>query len=757
MAHFDTTVTDSVVKTVTKEYRRLLKRDSSNLMNDPAADKSLDSSSSSVRQSLNFDASILSQSDSSSYFEDSLHKERSVRKELVNAKAKIASLEHTNIQLETSNKKARVEYEQQSTEKTLLHDSDKVKLKEIERKVLSLERERNKLRDKIAETEEQAELNYLNLESRLRKKETKCLELEKEKSTLLSKINNLEEKLVVLAKDNQSLESKLNVSENNNDTNKILLEDALEYEKANKKLREQILEMQSKLADSEKRLYDQQKLIVDYEDDAAIVRMNKKKLDSIPRLEREARKYKEELEKATSFSENINLLREQLNSEQIKSKRLEERCKQLGVIEVEFENLKKQMHYGGSHKVMELERQLQAERTAHQLLLAQKGELSSSLSSLEGKLEHERKEYSEIKDTVIRQDNVNKELNDRLKRLKIRLEMAIKERDAQVALVDSFKAQLDITVCDGAEELPVERRLKEMEKLSAEYKTALENIQRQLDEKCTELSEQKTVSHRLNAKLKRLNKQMNNTLSSPVTPSGDRQMLDHLRNQLQTVQGELDKCKREKQAAAKELGLQAEGLDLSESKVIHLKDNPLSKKWENINAELARLHTENQRLFERVQLLEEGHSFADITARAEENASSVKELTEQIIGMKSTLKCEHIKYKRLEEQAQKTIKELKMIYFELTGWKLYEPERKVYKVVNDLAVCSEHFLYFKRTEKEEGGHLILLKNSYSEMESLKQHRQKYLENYGSISAFLAAITLDLNTIQHNDSTLMTND
>lgn len=303
--------------------------------------------------------------------------------------------------------------------------------------------------------------------------------------------------------------------------------------------------------------------------------------------------------------------------------------------------------------------------------------------------------FSSVKDTVIRQDNINKELNDRLKRLRIRLEMAIKERDSQIALVDSFKAQLDTTVCDGAEELPEQKRLKEIEKLIVEYKECIEKTQKQLDEKCTELSEQKTVNHKLNAKLKRLSKQMNTTLSSPVTPSGDRQMIEHLRQQLQAVQNELDVFKREKQDTVEQLGVQAFGIDLSKSKVIHLRDNPLSKKWENLNAELSRLRNENQVLIGRVQLLEEGNSIADLTTRAEENASSVKELNEQLIEMKSTLKCEHIKYKRLEEQAQKTIKELKMIYFELTGWKLYEPERKVYKVVNDLAVCSDHFLYFK--------------------------------------------------------------
>lgn len=108
----------------------------------------------------------------------------------------------------------------------------------------------------------------------------------------------MEEKLIVLAKDNQSLESRLNASENNNDNNQMRLDGALEYEKANKKLREQILEVQSKLADAEKRLYDQQKIMIGYEDDAAIVRMNKKKLESVPRLEREIRKLKEELEKA---------------------------------------------------------------------------------------------------------------------------------------------------------------------------------------------------------------------------------------------------------------------------------------------------------------------------------------------------------------------------------------------------------------------------------------------------------------------------
>lgn len=70
MSEFDSTVTDSVVKTVTKEYRRLLKkRDSTNLMSDPVAEKSFDSSTSSVRQNLCFDSSILSQSDSGNLLE----------------------------------------------------------------------------------------------------------------------------------------------------------------------------------------------------------------------------------------------------------------------------------------------------------------------------------------------------------------------------------------------------------------------------------------------------------------------------------------------------------------------------------------------------------------------------------------------------------------------------------------------------------------------------------------------------------------
>jgi len=179
--------------------------------------------------------------------------------------------------------------------------------------------------------------------------------------------------------------------------------------------------------------------------------------------------------------------------------------------------------------------------------------------------------------------------------------------------------------------------------------------------------------------------------------------------------------------------------DPAETKVVHMRFNPVEMMKRKMLDDCKELKAENERLSTRVRLLEQSggkdaHNLQRVVEAEKGRTSSLKQKEE----MKAIVDAAELKNKRLMEAFQKTSQDYREAVFRLFGYKLDVPITKQYKLMSIYAESPTDCLLFSQSAS---GEMQLLANEFSD--SLADLIDAYLNQADSIPAFLASVTMDL--------------
>ncbi|KAL7643663.1 UNVERIFIED_CONTAM: hypothetical protein RMT77_005646 [Armadillidium vulgare] len=442
----------------------------------------------------------------------------------------------------------------------------------------------------------------------------------------------------------------------------------------------------------------------------------------LPVLQKEIAKLKEDnnMHKITRL--NIDLLKEQLTSAENRLQLMEIKCRDLteeNATLVTLRDLSEQYE-----SVIRREFQLDYLPPVTEFLDILKNlkkrdeEVEQSLNELRASIES----HSSSKE---KQEEINKKLKSELeechfemtknatiiKRLQRKIFLLSMERDSLKRVIESY--QSEATLNPSAVE---QERINHLETQLSNYKKEVSKLEEELD-KAQQLPKYESKS------------EDKGESSSEISCS----------NKDAEVEGSLTQLKEENEMLKAQiehygnLGVH----DPTKAKVIHFRDNPLEKAYNERKASYDKLSEENEALKKRVQLLEEGVT-SDLTEKVgmkveteEVNSKFVKELEEKVNSLE-------MQKKRLMEVYKEKSHEMREIVYRLLGYRVDFKSDNNYKLSSMYAESEEDYLLFKQTSD---GKLELLENEFSE--SLEDFVESYLNRDCSFPAFLSHLTLNL--------------
>ncbi|XP_054168930.1 mitotic spindle assembly checkpoint protein MAD1-like [Oppia nitens] len=210
-----------------------------------------------------------------------------------------------------------------------------------------------------------------------------------------------------------------------------------------------------------------------------------------------------------------------------------------------------------------------------------------------------------------------------------------------------------------------------------------------------------------------------------------RQLEDQLAHQ-KTVKASLEE-KTLKDSQKSKITSKPDDNDINNYRIIHLKQNPLSMTIAERNEEFRRLVDENERLEQRLQLLESG-SDADITRQIDEGIKYSQELDK----LKKQLTSAEKRQQNIIDAFKKTSKEFREVCYRLTGFKIDMLKQNKYRLTHMYADSPDDELLF---ECDTDRTIKIMENQYSD--KLQESVNTYLTAHDSYPAFLASLTLDL--------------
>ncbi|KAF4518481.1 hypothetical protein B566_EDAN006486 [Ephemera danica] len=303
-----------------------------------------------------------------------------------------------------------------------------------------------------------------------------------------------------------------------------------------------------------------------------------------------------------------------------------------------------------------------------------------------------------------------------MKRVERKLQLIIKERDSIQAVLTAYEG--DVTMVGGQLNALQRARIESAERSALELRSMLEEREKELAQ----------------------------TKGSPGNPVGE---LASLKEKLQVRQTELDKEKSkvatlEEQCERLELLLEQRALrgdyDPSQTKVLHFKMNPQAVETMNRNQEMEQLKACNDKLRERVRVLEaagaSGSASLNTTSLVEENLQiqSNKELVE----LREKVKQLETKAQRYVDYFKKSSSNFRSAIYLLFGYKTDGLADDTYRLTSLYAEREEDYLLFKILE---GDSIELVQTAFSD--TIPELIRTYLEEQHSAPAFLSALTLDL--------------
>ncbi|KAL5019316.1 hypothetical protein ScPMuIL_005038 [Solemya velum] len=653
--------------------------------------------------------------------------DREKEADVLAAKSKIAELESQVCSLATLNKKARVEYEMDIESKAQKQETEIGKLHDLKSQLQFISHREAHAKEMLSECKRE-------LDSRKSVYEQKILALQKEKMEIQEELqqskDNSWEKMRELRNELQRTQQELSSSQ-------------FEVEETRSQLRIQdgrlsevtcqLKELEGyklKSRQLEETNKDLEMKVSRYEEDTMLKRTMKTQISSWEQLEKDYEKLKDENLFLKETEENNMLLKEQFEGMKIKLERAENRFAEYAKIQLENEELKSRLEKWeladmGGNKLRSpsmLSKRLAELQTSQALMLEEQGQLKSSLHSQGVSLRQLQEKNITVEEELAREKIKLQQQADLVKRLQRKLLLVTKEREGYKRILESYESEVTVNIAANTAsrlqilEETLQMYRKQNDQLEAEVGHLTENQNKTLT-RCQELVIRNMVYTFVYVGISLLLREKIVQLEKELEQKVDEISILESRIEQRHLQGDYDPMK---------------------TKVVHLSMNPAAIAQKQRMEELSRLKLENERLQQRVKLLEDsGGQVEDLTVKVDQKLNepcSSKEVEE----IRTQLNTAELKNKRLMEAFKKKSQEFREVCYQLMGYKIDMPTDNQYRLISMYSEAPGDYMLFQQSSS---GELQMLGTPFSEY--VQELIDEYLEKMNSIPAFLSKVTLDL--------------
>lgn len=659
--------------------------------------------------------------------------------EFIAAKSQIVRLESKLASLETANKRAKLDHEQ---ELEIMHSEcfrESQRVSDLHSKVKLLEEKECQSRESLTETLRETDRQRMKYEEQI-------LSLQKEKMQLSDDLQQEREQ-------NWETISEMKSELMRNDTELRICQNQLEETKVQLKLQikrsaditskmKDYEELRLKSSQAEQKIKDLELHISRMEEDSLIVKNMKSQLTTFQEMEKENRKLKDENHFLRETQENNMLLKEQNEAFEKKVKRLEGKFVDYNKLVVDNEELKCRLHkWENAEKFgikirspSDLCKRVVDLQNSEAVLLSKQGDLQTSLHLNENTLRDLQEQGKSLQQQLLREKSKVQQDNDLIKRLKRKLLLVTKERDGYKRIIDSYESEVTMTI--GTDSAGSLSHVQQLEESVQGYKEQTEWLELEL----MRVNEQLANAQQFSSQMQTCISESSKNVTHGSMSESDQQIVLQLRERIASLEKSLEKCEQDKfalECRIEQRQLQGD-YDPSKIKVLHLKQNPADTALAEHKEALQKLKHENERLKQRILLLEENEGKIENLTVAVEQKLKEPGSSKDIEEMRSQLATAELKNKRLIEAFKKTSQEVREVCYQLTGYRIDIPTPNQYRLTSMYAESPNDMLFFKQSS---GGVIEMLGTSFS---STMQHLiDMYLTRQDSIPAFLSSVTLEL--------------
>lgn len=658
--------------------------------------------------------------------------------EVISAQSLITKLESKILSLETASKKSRIEYDQRLEAVQAERLRDQQRVSDLVSQLKFLEEKESQGREALMECKREKE-------QQRKKYDEQILALQKERIQLSDEIQQEKE---------QSWEkiTQLKGELMRNDTELKICQCELEETKTQLKLQirrssdisnqmKELEELRLKATQAEQKVKDLELQLSRMEEDHIIAKALKTQVSTFQEMEKENRRLLEENQYLKDIQENNLLLKEQHESMKKKLERMAEKLTNYNKLVTENEMLKSRLDQWenvdkSGQKIRspsDLSKRVTELQTAEAIMLSKQGELQTSLHMKENNVHMLQDQMNSLQQQLSMERMKQQQDADLNKRLKRKLLLVTKERDGYKRIIDSYESEVTVTM-DSAGSLS---RVQHLEESVQGYKKQTEYLEAELSRITEELAVTKQQMRQAELRLSQAQQPHSSGESSSAS---DQQTILHLREQVAELEKRLEACEQEKftlQCRIEQRHLQGD-YDPTKLKVLHFKMNPVEIASSERGEEIRRLKEENERLKQRIKILEENEGkIEDLTVAVEQRLKEPG-TSKDFEEMRQQLATAELKNKRLMEAFKKTSQEIREVCYQLTGYKIDIPTTNQYRLTSMYAESPDDFLLFKQNSS---GAVEMLGTDFSS--SLQGLIDMYLIRQDSIPAFLSSVTLEL--------------
>ncbi|GFR74401.1 mitotic spindle assembly checkpoint protein MAD1-like [Elysia marginata] len=650
-------------------------------------------------------------------------------------KASITKLENRIALLQRNTEEMSIEHDKEIAEIKAVKDREVKKASDLKSKLQYVMECEKTARDEVHRLEKELQQQTIESNKKLFIGQKERMEANEKaqqaKAQWIDKEAELNEKIISQKHKINELQNKLEESLAESVLNKKSSGEILTYKRQIEELEESLLVEKKKVKDLEFRFEE-------HEDNIITTKALMADLELVPSLKSEVAKLRQDNEDLRMNEQSTLRLEEEIFGLKSKLGQIDSLREAVAKLEVENEDLKERLvrweatDTSGSRRPQSPS---SISRCNHELeitnasLLMSQGEMKSKLSICERKLEHGEAELHSLKSALATEKNTSSQLNDLVKRLKRKMLLLSKERDAYKNLLDSYESE--VTVQFDAEKTS---QIQRLEALVQEHKAMAIEAENEIESLSNQLAESR--SHLEQAQYQLQNLENPNQQSSQQ----DNETITQLREQNAVLESELIKTQQERDvldAKIEQRHLQGD-YDPTKTKIIHFLQNPHALAQKEREEELEKLKEDNEKLKKRNQILEENGGIVEgLTMQVEENLLQLSP-SKEIESLKSQLASAEKRNQRLKEVFSKTSKEFREVCYELTGYRFDIPCPNQYRLTSMYAERQKDHLLFQQTSQ---GEIQLLQTDFSM--TFQDSMEKYLNKYKSLPLFLSHITMEL--------------
>ncbi|XP_064643722.1 mitotic spindle assembly checkpoint protein MAD1-like [Lineus longissimus] len=683
-----------------------------------------------IAKTLDFSTSFDNRSQCSSVTMKSLlEKERAGREReaaLLAAKGRIASLENKMGSLETSRKRARIDYESEMENLKIERMKEQQRIDDMKSRLNFVVQNEEELRDQLDDTRKKMETQKAesgekikNLQKELFNLQTEFMEYQEDtRQQQLDSKNDLlrgQTELQICKNELSETKTQLKLQNRKNSELKGQIQDLEEY--------------RSNGSDAEVRIKELEQELSRMRDEAVLVKAMKAKLAAYPEIEKENRELRNENNVLIGKRDNVLLLEEQVESLEQKVTRGEQTCVDLSRLQIENEELKKKLvkweaeDLSGVRRPQspnQLARRLAELQTEHAILLEKQGQLQAN-NRLAEKARKEAEERTHITSQQLAlEEQKSLDREELVRKLRRKLLLLSKEREGYQRTITAYESEVTVNMNSQSK-----ARISMLEEAAQGYRKHNDILEEEISRVVEQLCQLREKNLQLEQKL--TERSASPDQQAPNIAETDQKLILQLREKI----SDLEDCLERR-------ALQGD-FDPLKTKVIHLRMNPAEKAQEERAKMFERLKEENERLRSKIKQLEETAGVEhEQTLKLDAGGEATPSTSKAVEDLQSQVTSAELKNKRLMEAFKKTSQEFREVCYQLTGFKVDKLNNNQYRLMSMYAESAEDSLMFQQSTK---GEMQLLETPFSQ--SLSELIDQYLMQRGSIPAFLCALTMEL--------------